>query len=104
MSRVVKRSAQAELAMKKYCELVRPNAPWCPSNIEFIRRIKEPTVARADFLVELSRRAGHLQRRTLKDQGLRDMLTDARGGWWFQRDWVEERCGRGCGPSSLRPV
>ena len=30
---------QAELAMKKYCELVRPNAPWCPSNIEFIRRI-----------------------------------------------------------------
>ncbi|MEP1649463.1 MAG: 5-oxoprolinase/urea amidolyase family protein [Paracoccaceae bacterium] len=31
--------AQAELAMRKYQELVRPNAPWCPSNIEFIRRI-----------------------------------------------------------------
>ena len=25
--------------MKKYCELVRPDPPWCPSNIEFIRRI-----------------------------------------------------------------
>ena len=30
---------QADLAMRKYQELVRPNAPWCPSNIEFIRRI-----------------------------------------------------------------
>ncbi|MFK7752970.1 MAG: 5-oxoprolinase/urea amidolyase family protein [Sedimentitalea sp.] len=30
---------QAELAMRKYQELVRPDAPWCPSNIEFIRRI-----------------------------------------------------------------
>jgi urea carboxylase len=30
---------QAELAMRKYHELVRPDAPWCPSNIEFIRRI-----------------------------------------------------------------
>ncbi|MBO9197836.1 urea carboxylase [Rhizobium sp. 16-449-1b] len=29
----------AELAMRKYQELVRPNAPWCPDNIEFIRRI-----------------------------------------------------------------
>jgi urea carboxylase len=29
----------AELAMRKYQDLVRPNAPWCPSNIEFIRRI-----------------------------------------------------------------
>ncbi len=29
----------AKLAMRKYQELVRPNAPWCPSNIEFIRRI-----------------------------------------------------------------
>ena len=29
----------AEIAMRKYQELVRPNAPWCPSNIEFIRRI-----------------------------------------------------------------
>ncbi|MGO4713807.1 urea carboxylase [Bradyrhizobium sp. 2TAF24] len=29
----------AVLAMQKYQELVRPDAPWCPSNIEFIRRI-----------------------------------------------------------------
>ena len=29
----------AQLAMRKYQDLVRPNAPWCPSNIEFIRRI-----------------------------------------------------------------
>lgn len=29
----------ARLAMIKYQELVRPDAPWCPSNIEFIRRI-----------------------------------------------------------------
>ncbi|MCW0181630.1 MAG: urea carboxylase [Zavarzinia sp.] len=28
-----------QLAARKYQELVRPNAPWCPSNIEFIRRI-----------------------------------------------------------------
>ncbi len=25
--------------MRKYQELVRPDAPWCPDNIEFIRRI-----------------------------------------------------------------
>ena len=31
--------AQAQLAMSRYQELVRPDAPWCPSNIEFIRRI-----------------------------------------------------------------
>ena len=30
---------QAVLAMRKYQELVRHDAPWCPSNIEFIRRI-----------------------------------------------------------------
>ena len=33
------RDPQTELAMRKYQELVRPNAPWCPSNVEFIRRI-----------------------------------------------------------------
>jgi urea carboxylase len=27
------------LAVQKYHELVRADAPWCPSNIEFIRRI-----------------------------------------------------------------
>jgi urea carboxylase len=30
---------QVQLAMRKYQELVRPDAPWCPDNIEFIRRI-----------------------------------------------------------------
>jgi urea carboxylase len=28
-----------KLAIRKYDELVRKDAPWCPSNIEFIRRI-----------------------------------------------------------------
>ena len=28
-----------QLAIRKYQDLVRPDAPWCPSNIEFIRRI-----------------------------------------------------------------
>jgi urea carboxylase len=29
----------AQLAMKRYAQGVRPDAPWCPDNIEFIRRI-----------------------------------------------------------------
>jgi urea carboxylase len=29
----------AQLAQKKYMQAVRPDAPWCPSNIEFIRRM-----------------------------------------------------------------
>ncbi|MCA6124283.1 urea carboxylase [Bradyrhizobium sp. WSM 1704] len=53
------RDPQAELAMQKYQELVRPDAPWCPSNVEFIRRINglagEDDVRRivfdADYLV-----------------------------------------------------
>ena len=28
-----------QLAIRKYTQTVRPDAPWCPSNIEFIRRI-----------------------------------------------------------------
>ena len=28
-----------QLAIEKYMQIVRPDAPWCPSNIEFIRRI-----------------------------------------------------------------
>jgi urea carboxylase len=31
--------ADIQLAMRKYQETTRPNAPWCPDNIEFIRRI-----------------------------------------------------------------
>ena len=30
---------QIRLAMRKYQETTRPDAPWCPDNIEFIRRI-----------------------------------------------------------------
>ncbi|HYP14343.1 MAG TPA: 5-oxoprolinase/urea amidolyase family protein, partial [Bryobacteraceae bacterium] len=30
---------QTQLAIRKYMQSVRPDAPWCPSNIEFIRRI-----------------------------------------------------------------
>lgn len=30
---------QTQLAAKRYQQTVRPNAPWCPSNPEFIRRI-----------------------------------------------------------------
>ncbi len=30
---------QIQLAARRYQETTRPNAPWCPSNIEFIRRI-----------------------------------------------------------------
>ena len=30
---------QTQLAISKYTTNVRPDAPWCPSNIEFIRRI-----------------------------------------------------------------
>ncbi|WP_410211655.1 urea carboxylase [Aquirhabdus sp.] len=31
--------SQTRLAIEKYMQSVRPDAPWCPSNIEFIRRI-----------------------------------------------------------------
>ena len=31
--------AACQLAIKKYMQSVRKDAPWCPSNIEFIRRI-----------------------------------------------------------------
>jgi urea carboxylase len=31
--------SQTRLAIQKYETTVRPDAPWCPSNIEFIRRI-----------------------------------------------------------------
>ncbi|MFW2174575.1 urea carboxylase [Acinetobacter guillouiae] len=31
--------SQTELATERYTQIVRPDAPWCPDNIEFIRRI-----------------------------------------------------------------
>jgi urea carboxylase len=33
--------SQTRLAIDKYMQSVRPDAPWCPSNIEFIRRIND---------------------------------------------------------------
>ena len=47
------------LAIEKYMQSVRPDAPWCPSNIEFIRRINglasieevQRTVFDANYLV-----------------------------------------------------
>ena len=31
--------SQTQLAIERYMQTVRPDAPWCPDNIEFIRRI-----------------------------------------------------------------
>jgi len=50
---------QTRLAIEKYAATVRPDAPWCPSNIEFIRRINglesweevQDIVFRAEYLV-----------------------------------------------------
>jgi urea carboxylase len=38
---------QTQLAIDKYMQSVRPDAPWCPSNIEFIRRINGLSDAQA---------------------------------------------------------
>jgi urea carboxylase len=48
-----------QLAIEKYMQSVRADAPWCPSNLEFIRRINglediqavKDTVFNADYLV-----------------------------------------------------
>lgn len=50
---------ESDRAVKKYMQSVRPGAPWCPSNIEFIRRINglasadevRDTVFSASYLV-----------------------------------------------------
>jgi urea carboxylase len=31
--------SQTQLATERYIQTVRPDAPWCPDNVEFIRRI-----------------------------------------------------------------
>ena len=31
--------SQTQLATERYTQIVRPDAPWCPDNVEFIRRI-----------------------------------------------------------------
>jgi urea carboxylase len=53
------RHSQAELAVQRYATTVRADAPWCPDNIEFIRRINgladedavQRTVLDASYLV-----------------------------------------------------
>ena len=75
-TRIVAPAARREdeatlLAIRKYMQIVRKDAPWCPSNIEFIRRINglesveqvREIVFGASYLVlgprrRLSRRAG----------------------------------------------
>jgi len=50
---------QTRVAIEKYMATVNPNAPWCPSNIEFIRRINglesiqavQDIVFQAEYLV-----------------------------------------------------
>jgi urea carboxylase len=46
------------LAVRKYHELIRPDAPWCPSNIEFIQRING--LASADAVREIVLAARYL--------------------------------------------
>jgi urea carboxylase len=53
------RHSQAMLAVERYAASVRADAPWCPDNIEFIRRINglddeqavQDAVVEADYLV-----------------------------------------------------
>ncbi|MBE7942624.1 urea carboxylase, partial [Ramlibacter aquaticus] len=47
---------QTRVAIEKYMQSVRPDAPWCPSNIEFIRRINGLPDVKAvqDILFEAS--------------------------------------------------
>ncbi|WP_148615042.1 5-oxoprolinase/urea amidolyase family protein [Nocardioides rubriscoriae] len=50
---------EAHEAMRRYAASVRPDAPWCPDNVEFIRRVNDlaerdevfDVVARATYLV-----------------------------------------------------
>ncbi len=47
-----------QLAQAKYVQAVRPDAPWCPDNIEFIRRING--LASADDVHRIVHEAGYL--------------------------------------------
>ena len=39
--------SQTQLATERYTQIVRPDAPWCPDNVEFIRRINGLTSKQA---------------------------------------------------------
>ncbi len=60
-----------QLAIAKYMQSVRPDAPWCPSNIEFIRRI--------NGLGQHRRGARHRLRRALPGAGPRRRLSRRAG-------------------------
>ena len=61
-----------QLAIRKYMQSVRPDAPWCPSNIEFIRRI--------NGLDSDRRRAPHRVRRELSGARPGRCLSGRAGG------------------------
>jgi urea carboxylase len=48
----------AHLAMRRYQERVRPDAPWCPDNVEFIRRVNG--LASREEVFEIVRAASYL--------------------------------------------
>ena len=56
----------------KYMEAVRDDAPWCPDNIEFIRRV--------NGLGQHRRRAAHRIRRGISGDGPRRRLSGCAGG------------------------
>ena len=49
---------QTRLAAEKYMQTVRPDAPWCPDNIEFIRRING--LGSVDDVQKIIHEAGYL--------------------------------------------
>ena len=82
------------LAIEKYMQAVRPDAPWCPSNLEFIRRINgladEDAVRRIVFDASLPRaRAG---RRLPRRARSRRRSTRATG--WSRRSTTRRARGR----------
>src|SRR5207302_1546469 len=63
-----------QLAIRKYMQGVRPDAPWCPSNIEFIRRING--LDSIDKVRRIVFGASYLV------LGLGDVYRRARRSWW----------------------
>lgn len=49
---------EAHEAMRRYATSVRPDAPWCPDNVEFIRRVND--LGRRDEVFEIIQAATYL--------------------------------------------
>jgi len=49
---------EAHEAMRRYATSVRPDAPWCPDNVEFIRRVND--LRRRDEVFEIIQEATYL--------------------------------------------